>query len=126
MLAAPRSFPQTCKITMAEAKKTSTLWQTVKPFVNGGSAGMAATCVIQPIDMVKVCYADGILPSPPSCPLPGTYLESLCISPLCISPLCAHSLPDPGSEWLRLGLSPLGSNLRAIWWLPAKVGRLDR
>jgi hypothetical protein len=26
----------------------------VKPFVNGGASGMLATCVIQPIDMVKV------------------------------------------------------------------------
>jgi hypothetical protein len=29
----------------------------VKPFVNGGASGMLATCVIQPIDMVKVSYA---------------------------------------------------------------------
>ncbi len=29
-------------------------WLAVKPFVNGGLAGMAATCIIQPIDMVKV------------------------------------------------------------------------
>ncbi|GAQ89476.1 Mitochondrial substrate carrier [Klebsormidium nitens] len=32
----------------------SPLWTTVKPFLNGGLSGMAATCVIQPIDMVKV------------------------------------------------------------------------
>ncbi|KMZ59903.1 Mitochondrial carrier family [Zostera marina] len=30
------------------------VWSTVKPFVNGGSSGMLATCVIQPIDMIKV------------------------------------------------------------------------
>ena len=53
---------------MAEAKQqqppapqtalaTSAAWKTVKPFVNGGASGMLATCVIQPIDMVKVCYA---------------------------------------------------------------------
>jgi len=30
------------------------LWQTIKPFANGGSSGMVATCVIQPIDIVKV------------------------------------------------------------------------
>jgi hypothetical protein len=30
------------------------VWKTVKPFVNGGASGMLATCVIQPIDMVKV------------------------------------------------------------------------
>ncbi|CAA6659086.1 unnamed protein product [Spirodela intermedia] len=43
---------------MTEAKpKTaapSGVWGTVKPFVNGGASGMLATCVIQPIDMVKV------------------------------------------------------------------------
>ncbi|KAK3028583.1 hypothetical protein RJ639_039274 [Escallonia herrerae] len=27
---------------------------TVKPFVNGGASGMLATCVIQPIDMIKL------------------------------------------------------------------------
>ena len=32
------------------------VWKTVKPFVNGGASGMLATCVIQPIDMVKVPY----------------------------------------------------------------------
>jgi solute carrier family 25 oxoglutarate transporter 11 len=32
----------------------SPIWTTVKPFLNGGLSGMAATCVIQPIDMVKV------------------------------------------------------------------------
>ncbi|KAJ7260519.1 hypothetical protein O6H91_Y407800 [Diphasiastrum complanatum] len=30
------------------------LWNTVKPFMNGGLAGMGATCVIQPVDMIKV------------------------------------------------------------------------
>ncbi|XAR68647.1 hypothetical protein NMG60_11003843 [Bertholletia excelsa] len=30
------------------------LWPIVKPFVNGGTAGMLATCVIQPMDMIKV------------------------------------------------------------------------
>lgn len=36
--------------------KTSTVWPTVKPFVNGGASGMLATCVIQPIDMIKVSF----------------------------------------------------------------------
>lgn len=43
---------------MAEGKpKTPAptgVWSTVKPFVNGGASGMLATCVIQPIDMIKV------------------------------------------------------------------------
>jgi solute carrier family 25 oxoglutarate transporter 11 len=49
---------------MAEAKQqpqtalaSSAAWKTVKPFVNGGASGMLATCVIQPIDMVKVSHA---------------------------------------------------------------------
>uniref|UniRef100_A0A2P2KBY2 Uncharacterized protein MANES_15G108600 n=1 Tax=Rhizophora mucronata TaxID=61149 RepID=A0A2P2KBY2_RHIMU len=41
---------------MGEEKKPQSLgvWPAVKPFVNGGASGMLATCVIQPIDMVKV------------------------------------------------------------------------
>ncbi|XP_028102294.1 mitochondrial dicarboxylate/tricarboxylate transporter DTC-like [Camellia sinensis] len=40
---------------MGETKpKASGVWPTVKPFVNGGASGMLATCVIQPIDMIKV------------------------------------------------------------------------
>ncbi|PKI71512.1 hypothetical protein CRG98_008029 [Punica granatum] len=39
---------------MGEEKKAGGVWPTVKPFVNGGASGMLATCVIQPIDMVKV------------------------------------------------------------------------
>lgn len=42
--------------SMAEGKPKAQagVWSTVKPFVNGGASGMLATCVIQPIDMVKV------------------------------------------------------------------------
>jgi len=32
----------------------SAAWKATKPFFNGGLAGMGATCIIQPIDMVKV------------------------------------------------------------------------
>lgn len=44
---------------MADAKQQQLkspvgVWPTVKPFVNGGASGMLATCVIQPIDMIKV------------------------------------------------------------------------
>ncbi|KAL2923917.1 Mitochondrial dicarboxylate/tricarboxylate transporter DTC [Bienertia sinuspersici] len=41
---------------MADQKsaKPAGVWPTVKPFVNGGCSGMLATCVIQPIDMIKV------------------------------------------------------------------------
>ncbi|KAL0460505.1 UNVERIFIED_CONTAM: Mitochondrial dicarboxylate/tricarboxylate transporter DTC [Sesamum latifolium] len=37
-----------------EKPKSAGVWPTVKPFVNGGASGMLATCVIQPIDMIKV------------------------------------------------------------------------
>lgn len=30
------------------------VWKAIKPFVNGGLSGMGATCIIQPVDMVKV------------------------------------------------------------------------
>ena len=40
---------------MADQKaKPAGVWSAVKPFVNGGASGMLATCVIQPIDMIKV------------------------------------------------------------------------
>jgi solute carrier family 25 oxoglutarate transporter 11 len=44
---------------MADAKQQaaaapSGVWKTIKPFVNGGASGMLATCVIQPVDMIKV------------------------------------------------------------------------
>eukprot|EP00252_Welwitschia_mirabilis_P008694 TRINITY_DN2076_c0_g1_i2.p1 TRINITY_DN2076_c0_g1~~TRINITY_DN2076_c0_g1_i2.p1 ORF type:complete len:301 (-),score=54.68 TRINITY_DN2076_c0_g1_i2:359-1261(-) len=42
---------------MAEQKQKAavgSVWGTVKPFANGGASGMLATCVIQPIDMIKV------------------------------------------------------------------------
>lgn len=37
-----------------EKPKSKGVWSSVKPFVNGGVSGMSATCVIQPIDMIKV------------------------------------------------------------------------
>lgn len=40
---------------MADSKPaTAGAWAAAKPFVNGGLSGMAATTIIQPIDMVKV------------------------------------------------------------------------
>lgn len=41
------------------------VWKTIKPFVNGGASGMLATCVIQPIDMVKVPCLHAAPPLPP-------------------------------------------------------------
>jgi hypothetical protein len=47
---------------MAEKKPLNPVWVAAKPFVNGGLSGMAATCIIQPIDMVKVrqCHAKAV------------------------------------------------------------------
>lgn len=39
-------------------------FKAVKPFVNGGMSGMAATCCIQPLDMVKVRLQLGATGSP--------------------------------------------------------------
>ena len=52
-----------CLIAMADGNKT-TVWTAIKPFVNGGASGMLATCVIQPIDMVKVRLQLGAQGSP--------------------------------------------------------------
>ena len=46
----------------------SPAWKASKPFFNGGLAGMGATCIIQPIDMVKA--RRGAFPPPP--PLAST------------------------------------------------------
>ena len=34
--------------------KDNATWKAVKPFLNGGLSGMGATCIIQPLDIVKV------------------------------------------------------------------------
>ena len=47
---------------------TKSAWATAKPFVNGGLSGMAATCIIQPVDMVKVRLQLGASGSPVSFP----------------------------------------------------------
>lgn len=43
-----------CVLQMSDKKPDSVVWKAAKPFVNGGLSGMGATCIIQPIDMVKV------------------------------------------------------------------------
>ena len=54
------------QVVMAEVPipSTNTVWKSVKPFFNGGLSGMLATCVIQPIDMVKVRIQLGATGSP--------------------------------------------------------------
>ena len=37
-----------------QKKPLNPVWASMKPFVNGGASGCVATCIIQPIDMVKV------------------------------------------------------------------------
>ena len=52
----PHTLP-TVRHQMAAKQQDGTgmaVWKAVKPFVNGGLSGMTATCVIQPVDMVKV------------------------------------------------------------------------
>jgi solute carrier family 25 oxoglutarate transporter 11 len=39
---------------MSTQSQPPAAWKAAKPFVNGGLSGMMATCIIQPIDMVKV------------------------------------------------------------------------
>lgn len=46
------------------APPATSVWKSVKPFVNGGASGMMATCIIQPIDMVKVRLQLGATGSP--------------------------------------------------------------
>lgn len=48
----------------SELPATTSVWKSVKPFVNGGASGMLATCIIQPIDMVKVRLQLGATGSP--------------------------------------------------------------
>ena len=56
---------------MTDAKPaTAGAWATAKPFVNGGLSGMAATTIIQPIDMVKVRLQLGASGGPVSFFLP--------------------------------------------------------
>lgn len=55
------------KAELPDAKQASkTVWQTIKPFANGGLSGMGATCIIQPVDMVKVRIQLGATGSPVS------------------------------------------------------------
>lgn len=52
--------------TMSGDGKPPAAWLAVKPYLNGGLSGMAATCIIQPIDMVKVRIQLGAKGSPVS------------------------------------------------------------
>ena len=43
--------------TYTMSLKDNATWKAVKPFLNGGLSGMGATCIIQPLDIVKVRLA---------------------------------------------------------------------
>lgn len=51
---------------MSNQSQPPAAWKAAKPFVNGGLSGMLATCIIQPIDMVKVRIQLGAKGSPVS------------------------------------------------------------
>ncbi|KAJ8644974.1 hypothetical protein MRB53_006722 [Persea americana] len=53
-----------------EKAKSAGVWTTVKPLVNAGASGMLATCVIQPVDMIKGLSA-GLLRQATYRTLPG-------------------------------------------------------
>lgn len=63
-----------------EKPKTPAVWPTVKPFVNGGASGMLATCVIQPIDMIKVLLSTSNFFSFPGCLFLTSVSLHLCVS----------------------------------------------
>lgn len=84
---------------MGDEKKpkpaTSGVWPTVKPFVNGGASGMLATCVIQPIDMIKVsksshlCSIFVLIPPNGSLGLSDFSHETqICVFCVCTIPVC--------------------------------------
>ena len=66
-------------VATADTAPKNTIWKAIKPFVNGGASGMLATCVIQPVDMVKVRLQLGATGSPVrppvSVPLPPPVLQ---------------------------------------------------
>ncbi len=56
---------------MSQQSKPPAAWLAVKPYFNGGLSGMAATCIIQPIDMIKVRKQLGVQGSAVSQQLPA-------------------------------------------------------
>lgn len=71
------------QMTDLQRKDLSPAWKATKPFLNGGLSGMAATCIIQPIDMVKVRIQIGAKGGPVSIfPPSGTILPSIVVSVL--------------------------------------------
>lgn len=61
------SFSWLLQMAAQQQDQGLAVWKAVKPFVNGGLSGMGATCIIQPIDMVKVRIQLGAKGGPVSC-----------------------------------------------------------
>ena len=82
--------PWSClQMSNVQRKELSPAWKATKPFLNGGLSGMAATCIIQPIDMVKVRIQIGaqggpvsIFPSFSKLPPPAGHSGSCCVTTL--------------------------------------------
>ena len=98
---------------MADKAKTEakSVLATVKPFLNGGLSGMGATCIIQPIDMVKVRLQIGATGSPVRPPLPCGGQSGPTVS-------------SPGSPALRL--LPWLCLAAMHPWVPRMCRRLHR
>lgn len=78
-----------------QRKELSPAWKATKPFLNGGLSGMAATCIIQPIDMVKVRIQIGAQGGPVSTlPLFRSYItcRPLQLQLLLQGPFCQNCL----------------------------------
>lgn len=95
------------QMTDLQRKDLSPAWKATKPFLNGGLSGMAATCIIQPIDMVKVRIQIGAKGGPVST-FPVSQSSPLCtvqhhpavVAKTCLSDLVWHTLSSakPVSE----------------------------
>lgn len=69
------------QVATADTAPKNSIWKAVKPFLNGGASGMLATCVIQPVDMVKVRLQLGATGSPVRAdPVPAPLPSSACIA----------------------------------------------
>lgn len=60
------STPLTPTAQMSATSEPPAWWKAIKPFVNGGTSGMLATSIIQPIDLVKVRIQLGATGNPVS------------------------------------------------------------
>lgn len=103
-------------------KQSSGPWQTLKPFVNGGLSGIAATCVMQPVDIVKVRSATVAHRATGSHAAGAAGAARGNPSPLCEqSPNC-HASPPPLPLQVRLQIAGGGSPIALASELIKKEG----